>query len=162
MRRLTAYIGLGEDLEAAQRAGEMLHINVLGLATIGQDVTPDLARATIASVSVLGALHATPAVKAALADRTRRCDAESEYSSRGHSSRRAGTGLALRLDPVVADTCEASDGLQVERLSGTIPPKGAGKPDAATGGAGRSQANLNRFAGAALLLPGADCHQWRF
>ena len=60
-----------EDLEAARRAGEMLHINVLGLATIAQDVTPDLARATIASISVLGALHATPAVKAALADRTR-------------------------------------------------------------------------------------------
>lgn len=59
------------DLEAAQRAGEILHINVLGLATIADDVTPDLARATIASVSVLGALHATPAVKAALADRTR-------------------------------------------------------------------------------------------
>ncbi len=53
------------------RAGEMLHINVLGLATIAHDVTPELARATIASVSVLGALHATPAVKAALADRTR-------------------------------------------------------------------------------------------
>jgi Arc/MetJ-type ribon-helix-helix transcriptional regulator len=60
-----------EDLEAARRAGEMLHINILGLATIAQDVTPDLARATIASISVLGALHATPAVKAALADRTR-------------------------------------------------------------------------------------------
>ena len=60
-----------EDLEAARRAGEMLHINVLGLATIAQDVTPDLARATIASISVLGALHATPAVNAALADRTR-------------------------------------------------------------------------------------------
>jgi Arc/MetJ-type ribon-helix-helix transcriptional regulator len=60
-----------EDLEAAQRAGEMLHINVLGLASIAQDVTPELARATIASVSVLGALHASPAVKAALADRTR-------------------------------------------------------------------------------------------
>src|SRR3984957_482963 len=60
-----------EDLEAARRAGEMLHINLLGLATIAQDVTPELARATIASVSVLGALHATPAVKAALADRTR-------------------------------------------------------------------------------------------
>src|SRR6267154_5453064 len=60
-----------EDLEAARRAGEMLHINVLGLATIAQDVTPELARATIASVSVLGALHATAAVKAALADRTR-------------------------------------------------------------------------------------------
>jgi Arc/MetJ-type ribon-helix-helix transcriptional regulator len=60
-----------EDLEAARRAGEMLHIKVLGLATIAQDVTPDLVRATIASISVLGALHATPAVKAALADRTR-------------------------------------------------------------------------------------------
>src|SRR6185312_2590017 len=59
------------DLEAVQRAGEMLHINVLGLASISQDVTPELARATIASVSVLGALHASPAVKAALADRTR-------------------------------------------------------------------------------------------
>ena len=60
-----------EDLEAARRAGEMLNINVLGLASIAQDVTADLARATIASISVLGALHASPAVKAALADRTR-------------------------------------------------------------------------------------------
>ena len=60
-----------DDLEAAQLAGEMLHINVLGLANISHDVTPELARATIASVSVLGALHASPAVKAALADRMR-------------------------------------------------------------------------------------------
>ena len=60
-----------EDLEAVQRAGETLHINVLGLASISQDVTPELARATIASVSVLGAWHASPAVKAVLADRTR-------------------------------------------------------------------------------------------
>ena len=60
-----------ENLEAVQRSGEMLHINVLGLASISQDVTPELARATIASVSVLGALHASPAVKAALFDRTR-------------------------------------------------------------------------------------------
>lgn len=60
-----------EDLEKARRAGEMLHINVLGLATIAPDVTPELARATIRSVSVLGALHAPPAVKAALADRMR-------------------------------------------------------------------------------------------
>lgn len=59
-----------EDLETVRRAGEMLHVNVLGLATIAQDVTPELARATIASVSVLGALHASSAVKAALADRT--------------------------------------------------------------------------------------------
>jgi Arc/MetJ-type ribon-helix-helix transcriptional regulator len=60
-----------EDLERVRRAGQMLHINVLGLASIAHDVSPELARATIASVAVLGALHATPAVKAALADRTR-------------------------------------------------------------------------------------------
>jgi len=60
-----------EDLEAAHRAGDMLHINVLGLASIAQDVTPELARATIASICVLGALHASAAVKAALADRMR-------------------------------------------------------------------------------------------
>jgi Arc/MetJ-type ribon-helix-helix transcriptional regulator len=60
-----------EDLEAAQAAGQTLHIRVLGLASIAADVSPELARATIASVSVLGALQASPAVKAALADRTR-------------------------------------------------------------------------------------------
>ena len=60
-----------EDLEAARAAGQMLHIHVLGLASIAQNVTPELARATIASVVVLGALHASPAVKAALADRVR-------------------------------------------------------------------------------------------
>ena len=60
-----------EDLEAAQATGQMLHIRVLGLASIAADVSPELARATIASVSVLGALQASPAVKAALADRTR-------------------------------------------------------------------------------------------
>ena len=59
------------DLEAARAAGRTLDIRVLGLASIAQDVTPDLARAAIASVSVLGALQASPAVKAALADRTR-------------------------------------------------------------------------------------------
>src|ERR1700724_3185469 len=59
------------DLEAARQAGEMLHINVLGLASIAQDVSPDLAPPTIAWVSVLGALHAPPAVKAALSDRIR-------------------------------------------------------------------------------------------
>ena len=48
----------------------MLDIRVLGLASIATDVSPDLARAAIASVSVLGALQATAAVKAALADRT--------------------------------------------------------------------------------------------
>ena len=60
-----------EDLEAAQAAGQTLDIRVLGLASIAEDVTPELARATIASVEVLGAFHASPAVKAALRDRIR-------------------------------------------------------------------------------------------
>jgi Arc/MetJ-type ribon-helix-helix transcriptional regulator len=60
-----------EDLEAVRAAGQSLHIHVLGLASIAQDVTPELACATIASLSVLGALHASPAVKAALAGRIR-------------------------------------------------------------------------------------------
>ena len=58
-----------EDLEAVRDAGQLLDIRVLGLATIAPDVTPELARAAIASLTVLGALHASVAVKAALADR---------------------------------------------------------------------------------------------
>ena len=57
------------DLEAVQARGETLHIQVLGLATIAADVTPDLARATIASLHIRGALQAPPAIKAALRDR---------------------------------------------------------------------------------------------
>ncbi|MDN7131811.1 CopG family transcriptional regulator [Halomonas sp. MC140] len=57
------------DLEALQSAGETLQIQVLGMASIADDVTPELARDTIESVVVLGALHASAAVKAALADR---------------------------------------------------------------------------------------------
>jgi Arc/MetJ-type ribon-helix-helix transcriptional regulator len=60
-----------EDLEAVQAAGEMLHIQVLGLAVIAADVSPELARATIASLHVLGSLQAPAAVKAALQDRIR-------------------------------------------------------------------------------------------
>ena len=59
-----------QDLEAARDAGAPLRIQVLGLASIAPDVTPELARAAVASVRVLGAFHASPAVKAALADRT--------------------------------------------------------------------------------------------
>ncbi|KQP61856.1 CopG family transcriptional regulator [Methylobacterium sp. Leaf399] len=59
------------DLEDARARGETLHIRVLGLASIAYDVSPDLARATIASLDVLGSLHASPAVKAALSDRLR-------------------------------------------------------------------------------------------
>lgn len=59
------------DLRAVQAAGQTLQLRVLGLATIAPDVTPELALATIDSLTVLGALHASPAVKAALADRLR-------------------------------------------------------------------------------------------
>ena len=60
-----------QDLEAVQAAGETLHIQVLGLAVIAADVSAALARDTIASLHVLGALQAPPAVKAALSDRIR-------------------------------------------------------------------------------------------
>ena len=58
-----------QDLEKLQAAGEQLHIQVLGLATIDDDVPAQLALGTIASITVLGALRASPEVKAALADR---------------------------------------------------------------------------------------------
>jgi Arc/MetJ-type ribon-helix-helix transcriptional regulator len=58
-----------QDLEAARASGQKLEIHVLGLASIAEDVTPELARAAIASIVVLGAFHASSAVKAALADR---------------------------------------------------------------------------------------------
>lgn len=59
------------DLRAVRATGQMLHIRVLGLCAIAPDVSPALALATIDSVVVLGALHASPAVKAALAPRIR-------------------------------------------------------------------------------------------
>ncbi len=58
-----------QELEAAVEANQALQIHVLGLASIAQDVSPELARASIASVRVLGAFHASSGVKAALADR---------------------------------------------------------------------------------------------
>lgn len=59
------------DLEAVRRAGDRLEIRVLGLATIAADVSIELALATIGSITVLGALQASPAVKTALAARIR-------------------------------------------------------------------------------------------
>ena len=58
-----------EDLEAVREAGGKLRIQVVGLAAIAEDVTPELALATIESITVLGALQASKAVKAALSDR---------------------------------------------------------------------------------------------
>ncbi len=59
------------DLEAVRATGETLQIRVLGLASIADDVPPELARATIDSIDVLGAFRASPSVKAALAERIR-------------------------------------------------------------------------------------------
>jgi Arc/MetJ-type ribon-helix-helix transcriptional regulator len=59
------------DLHAVVAAGQKLQIRVLGLATIAADVTPELALAAIDSLDVLGALQASPEVKAALNSRAR-------------------------------------------------------------------------------------------
>ena len=71
--RRTLLLGLQHlsraDLEQARAAGQMLQVQVLGLARIADDVSPELARATIGSVVVLGAFHASAAVRSALADR---------------------------------------------------------------------------------------------
>jgi len=71
--RRTLVLGLQHfgraDLERALTAGHMLQIQVVGLARIAHDVSPELARATIQSVEVLGAFHASAAVRTALADR---------------------------------------------------------------------------------------------
>ena len=73
LTRRTLLLGLQHlsrtDLERALAAGQMLQIQVVGLARIADDVSPELARATIQSIVVLGAFHANAAVRSALADR---------------------------------------------------------------------------------------------
>lgn len=59
------------DLEALREKNQTMRLQVLGLASIADDVTPELALSTIESISVLGALHASAAVKKALANRIR-------------------------------------------------------------------------------------------
>lgn len=74
--RKTLVLGLqhfsSADLQAVRASGQKLRIKVLGLASIAHDVSPELALAAIESVEVLGALQASPAVKAALAGLPRR------------------------------------------------------------------------------------------
>ena len=73
IERHTMELGLRDysraDLESLQRAGEVLHVKVVGLARIASDVTPELALATIGNIHVLGALQASGEIKAALKDR---------------------------------------------------------------------------------------------
>jgi Arc/MetJ-type ribon-helix-helix transcriptional regulator len=71
--RRTLAVGLQHysriDLERVRAAGQTLRIQALGLVRIAGDVTPKLALATIESISVLGGLQASPAVRDVLADR---------------------------------------------------------------------------------------------
>ena len=60
-----------QELEASKAKGVRVQIQVVGLARIDDDVTPELARETIESITVLGALHASKEIKSALADRIR-------------------------------------------------------------------------------------------
>lgn len=73
IERHTMELGLRDytraELETLRDAGEVLHVKVVGLARLASDISPELARATIGSISVLGALQASAEVKAALADR---------------------------------------------------------------------------------------------
>lgn len=73
--RHTLELGLRDytsaDLEAVRAAGERLDIKIVGLARIAADVSPELALATIESITVLGALHASAELKSALAERIR-------------------------------------------------------------------------------------------
>lgn len=58
-----------EDLQRLQQVRQKLTLRVVGLATIADDVTPELALETIGTLEVLGALHASAEVKRALAGR---------------------------------------------------------------------------------------------
>ncbi len=55
-----------EDLEERAAAGNPIEIRVVGVLKIADDVTPQLARAAIKSVSVFGKIRAKPEVVAAL------------------------------------------------------------------------------------------------
>jgi Arc/MetJ-type ribon-helix-helix transcriptional regulator len=73
LARRTLTVGLQHlsraDLEQAVATGQRLKVQVVGLARIADDVKPELARAAIESVTVLGAFQASPAVRKALSDR---------------------------------------------------------------------------------------------
>ncbi|MCY7306424.1 MAG: hypothetical protein LH632_09785 [Rhodoferax sp.] len=58
-----------EDLESAVAACQRLQVQGVGLARIADDVAPELARATIGPVALLGAFQPSTAVRRALSDR---------------------------------------------------------------------------------------------
>jgi Arc/MetJ-type ribon-helix-helix transcriptional regulator len=59
------------ELEEMRTAGERVKISLIGLLVLGQDVTPELALATIERLKIIGVFRAPAAVKDALAERMR-------------------------------------------------------------------------------------------
>jgi Arc/MetJ-type ribon-helix-helix transcriptional regulator len=80
-----------QELEASKAKGIRLQIQVVGLATIGDDVTPELARETIESITVLGAF--TPAKRSSLRSPT--------VSSDRRSIRRLPPETLINRDPTM-------------------------------------------------------------
>lgn len=71
--RRTLTVGLQHysraDLEAVVAFGQRLQPQVVGLARLAEEVTPELALAAMEPVTVLGAFKASPAVRRALSSR---------------------------------------------------------------------------------------------
>jgi len=59
-----------KELERHRAEGRPLNVSVAGMFSLGDDVSPELAREVIESVKVVGVFRASKAVKDALADRT--------------------------------------------------------------------------------------------
>jgi Arc/MetJ-type ribon-helix-helix transcriptional regulator len=58
-----------KDLEERRERGEKLSIHVVGMLTLANSITPELALETIESISIRGKLIAPKAVREALGDR---------------------------------------------------------------------------------------------
>lgn len=58
-----------KDLEKAQARGDQVSARVIGMLVIDDDVSPELAAATINTIKVFGVFQANKAVKEAIADR---------------------------------------------------------------------------------------------
>jgi Arc/MetJ-type ribon-helix-helix transcriptional regulator len=67
-----ALIYSASDLEKYRAKGEQLDCKVIGLLSLADDVTPELAQAVFRSLEVMGVFRASNAVREALADRMKK------------------------------------------------------------------------------------------
>jgi Arc/MetJ-type ribon-helix-helix transcriptional regulator len=58
-----------KSLEEKRRKNEMEEIKVMGILNLSSDISPELARATIASIEYFGVFNASAEIKEALKDR---------------------------------------------------------------------------------------------